>query len=285
MASEPTTSLCDDLQPWLAAYALGEADAVPEHLAHLAGCPHCQSALADYRAVAGLLPYAAPDHEPRPALRAQIIANVERAAAEQAVRAPLPARPAGPFVPSRRRRQIFSPAAWAACAFAALAVMMLGWNLSLRSQISDQAAQISFHRQSWQTLVALLNDNTLHWYSVAGEQANGHAWLAEGGDVLCLVAQKLPPLSDGQAYQVWLEGGSNTVSGGIFPARDGNGWVLVQPGGPIDAFQRVFVTVEPAAGSATPSGPAVLSGSLQGNASPAADRSELQKIVAGTFDV
>ncbi len=273
------------MQPWLAAYALGEAEAAPEQLAHLAGCPHCQSALAEYRAVAGLLPYTAPEHEPRPALRAQIIANVERAAAEQAARAPLPARPAEPVVPPRRRRQVFSPAAWAACAFAALAVMMLGWNLSLRSQVSDQAAQISFHRQSWQTMVALLNDSTLHWYPVAGAQANGHAWLAEGGDVVCLVAQKLPPLAEGQAYQVWLEGDAQPVSGGTFPARDGNAWVLVQPGGPISAFQRVFVTVERAGGSDAPSGPAVLSGSLQGAATPAADRSELQKILAATFDM
>jgi anti-sigma factor RsiW len=49
-------NLCDEIQPWLAAYALGDAEEGAAARAHLATCPRCQHDLQEYRLVAGLLP-------------------------------------------------------------------------------------------------------------------------------------------------------------------------------------------------------------------------------------
>lgn len=279
MAAE-TTTVCDELQPWLAAYALGEAEPEPDALAHLAGCLRCQHDLAEYRAVAGLLPYAAPQHEPAPALRARLIAAVEQAA-------PAPHTNIAPAPPTPLRRPRWQPAsrsAWAAYAFAALALALLGWNISLRSQITAQSAELSFHRQTWQSMVALLNDDGLHWYNVTGEQAHGHVWLTDQSSVACLVAQQLPPLAIGQVYQVWLDQHGTPISGGTFEAHDGSGWVLVQADEPIAQYQAVYVTIEPAGGSPTPTGQRVLAGSASAGITPATDRSELQKLLVATFN-
>ncbi|HEX9370438.1 MAG TPA: anti-sigma factor [Roseiflexaceae bacterium] len=264
---------CDDLQPWLAAYALGEAadDLAPR--VHLAACRQCQRDLREYRRVAGLLPYGAPAAAPAPELRDQVIAAVSRAAgAEAPAAAPRAAQP--------RRGLVFGRVAWAALVFAALAVALLGWNISLQRQIADQASEIAFHRKSWQTMTALLNDSSLRWYSVAGDVARGHFWFTPAGDVACLVAQQLPPLASGQVYQVWLLRTGEQASGGTFEAHSGNGWALIHTDEPIFNYNAIVVTVEPFGGSAAPAGPRVLSGSLATASVPrTADRQDLLRLL------
>lgn len=271
-----TVSQCDELQPWLAAYALGEANASPEALGHLALCARCRGDLREYRAVAGLLAYDAPQHDPSPELRARIIGAVERAAQ------PRPAA-ASQAAPRARWPRLARPV-WAAYAFAALALALLGWNISLQGQLRAQAALITEDRQSWQTMIALLNDTSLHWYAVNGSTARGHFWLTPQGADACLVAQQLVDLPPGQQYQVWLVHGGEQVSGGTFDAHNGNGWVLVRAREPISSYQAMFVTIEPAGGSGAPSGPRVLDGTLSAGAIPATDRSELQKLLWSTFN-
>ncbi|MFN8477194.1 MAG: hypothetical protein U0074_05100 [Kouleothrix sp.] len=108
MAAETTTA-CDELQPWLAAYALGEAEPEPDALAHLVGCLRCQQDLAEYRAGSRAAPLCRlPQHEPAPALRARLIAAVEQAA-------PAPHTNIAPAPPTPLRRPRWQPASRSAC--------------------------------------------------------------------------------------------------------------------------------------------------------------------------
>ena len=278
--SSDVVSQCDELQPWIAAYALGEADAAPDALAHLELCASCRHDLREYRAVAGLLPYDAPDHTPTPELRARLLAAISPAIQPNAAAQPRPIAAAGPAAPRLRRWPSLSRAAWSAYAFAALALALLGWNVTLQSQIATQANQIAGNRRDWQTMIVLLNDASLHWYSLAGQSANGHFWATPNGKVACLVAQQLPDLASDQVYQVWLNNGNTLISGGTFKARDGNAWILVDADEPLERYQAVFVTAEAAGGSDKPSGPRVLDGPLANGAAPTAfSRMQLRNLI------
>src|SRR5262245_45866463 len=268
---------CDDVQPWLAAYALGEADDDPAARAHLMTCRKCQSDLRQYRSVAGLLPYAAAEATPPAELRERVISAIA-AAAEQPVVAPAPSHQA---VLSwlRARQPIASRTGWAAVAFALLALVLLFWNVALLRQIDQQGSQLAASRQGWQAMIVLLNDESLQWYTLSGEQAVGHFWATQQGDQACLVARRLPTLAERQVYQVWLARDGEQVSGGTFEARNGDAWIIIRAQEPIASYASVFVTIEPHGGSALPTGRRILNGTLTGGTTAsAADRLALARL-------
>jgi len=267
MTSESTDS-CIDIQPQLAAYALGEVEAEAELLDHLAACPACQRDLRAYVQVARMLPHAAPEVTPPPELRDRIVAAVAAAQGQPPESEP-PEQPVRSAKPRPARWRWRLPAPRPALAFAVVAfVALLGWNLVLQGQMSVQAAQIRASRESWQTMTALLNDPDVRWYALAGDTATGHFWATPRGQVGCLVAQGLPPLADGQVYQVWLVHGGAHVSGGTFEARNGNGWVLVRSDEALSDYDTLGVTVERRGGSSEPSSAPVLLGAIAGAAAP-----------------
>jgi anti-sigma-K factor RskA len=270
MSYDPQT-VCSDIQPQLAAYALGEVEAGDELLDHLAACDACQQDLRDYVQVARMLPSDAPDIAPPPDLRARILAAVEDEARPVAEPPIQPVAPAAAQVASApksnrllrtpwgRRLATFRPAFALAVA---MLVLLLGWNISLQRQISAQQNQIANSRESWQSMIVLLNDPAVHWYPVAGDTAKGHLWVAPESTVGCLVLQGLPALAADQVYQVWLRNSYEHSSGGVFEARNGNGWVMVRAGEPLENYDAVGVTIEPRGGSAAPTGPPVVQGSI-----------------------
>jgi anti-sigma-K factor RskA len=277
------SNLCDDIQPWLAAYALGDAEEGAEARAHLAVCARCQHDLREYRLVAGMLPFSVPEAMPQPELREQLIAAVKRQVAESMpAPTPLPAQFAAPTAPALRpgrRRSV-----WAALAFAVLALALLGWNISLQRELDRQTALVALSRQNWQTMIVLLDDKALAKYAVAADPApasgqypaHGHLWAAPQAQIACLVAQELPDLPAGEVYQVWLARGGEQVSGGTFEAHNGKAWTFVESEEPIAAYSEMFVTVEPAGGSAVPAGSRVMSGTLSvATTAGLADRHEL----------
>jgi anti-sigma factor RsiW len=279
--------LCEDMQPWLAAYALGESTDEAERRSHLATCPRCQHDLHEYQLVALLLPYSAPETAPRPELREQVIAAVGRQAAPlpMAAASPPALRPEPTAAHKPRRPRSF----WAALAFAALALLMFGWNIALWGELSRQTTQIAQSRQNWQTMIVLMDDSTLRWYAIAadpppaaGEYAShGHVWASPQSQVACLVAQGLPELPDGDVYQVWLARGDEQISGGTFEARNGKAWTFVEAQEPIIGYSEIFVTVEPAGGNTWPGGQRVMSGSLSGGTTAGvAERQELRDLLS-----
>jgi anti-sigma-K factor RskA len=269
---------CDDIQPWLAAYALGEADDDPAARAHLMDCPKCQGDLREYRSVAGLLPYGVAEAIPPAKVRERLIAAVGAAAGQPAA-APLP-RPQSRLSRLWPPRPIVSRAGWVAVGFALLSLVLLSWNMALQRQVNRQANQLVASGRGWQSVIVLLNDASLRWYTVSGEQANGRLWATPQGDQACLVAQQLPTLAEGQVYQVWLSHAGEQVSGGTFEARNGNAWIIIGTQEPIANYATVFVTIEPDGGSAMPTGMRVLNGTLtSGTTASSADRLALARLL------
>jgi hypothetical protein len=221
---------------------------------------------------------------PRPELREQVIAHVERHAAQRAPASlPRPAIPALTALAARPRR---ARSFWAAVAFASLALALLGWNIALQAELNRQAAQVAQNRQNWQTMIALLNDSSLRWYAIAAEAANGpangHFWAAPSSPVACLVAQDMPDLPDDKVYQVWLVHGGELASGGTFEARGGNAWTFVRADEPLAGYSEIFVTVEPEGGSPAPAGPRVMGGTLSvAMTAGLAERRELLDLLRG----
>jgi hypothetical protein len=270
---------CDDIQPWLAAYALGEAGDDPAARAHLAACPKCQADLRVYRGVAGLLPYAAAEATPPAELRGRVIAAVTAATERPAtVAAPTQSQPRLSWLRSRQPSAF--RATWAAVAFALLSLVLLSWNVILQRQVDQQASQLTASRQGWQSVIVLLNDTSLRWYAISGGLAHGRMWATPQSDQACLVVEQLPALAEGQVYQVWLTRAGEQDSGGIFEARNGDAWIIVRAQEPIASYGSVFVTIEPEGGSAVPTGRHVLDGTLtSGTTASVSDRVAL----AGLF--
>lgn len=269
------------MQPWLAAQALGDAADDPVERAHLAACPKCQLDLRQYRGVAGLLPFGVAEVAPPPGLRDRVIGAVAAAAGQPE---PAPGRaPASALAPARspRRWPAFSRAGWSAVAFALLSLALLFWNFNLQRQVAAQSSILAASGQGWQSVIVLLNDSSLRWYGISGDQANGRIWTTPQSDEACLIAQRLPALPQGQVYQVWLaRDGGQEVSGGTFEAREGNAWVIVKLGEPVLSYSSMFVTVEPAGGSGWPTGGPVLNGKLSGGTTAGAgDRLELMRLL------
>jgi anti-sigma-K factor RskA len=273
MLPEPI-DLCTDFQPQLAAYALGEAEAGDELLTHLAACPTCQRDLHAYVQVAWMLPYDAPEVAPPPELRQRLLAAVEPAAHPPASKVSSesvmpPRQPRSP----RWRLPSFQPA----FAFAVVvAVALVGWNITLQNRLGILGTQMTASRESWQTMIELLNDPALRWYRVTGDQASGHFWAAPQDRVACLVVQGLPALAPDRVYQVWMNQGSRRMSGGLFEAHDGDAWILIHANEPMASYDSIGVTVEPRGGSAAPTGLLIMQGRLESAQPPtAADRRRL----------
>lgn len=251
-----TSNLCAEIQPQLAAYALGEHDIDGEVQAHLEACPACRDDLLAYAQVARVLPYTAPDVAPPLALRERIIADASKPTA-----VPSPTPQITQPVATRRRRRL--SAAWVglACAMIAL-IASLGWNVVQQRTISAQTAQITTSREGWQTMIVLLNDPAVKWYAISGDKAHGHVWATPGGKVGCLVVQGLPNIAADQVYQVWLTHNGWQTSAGSFEEHNGNAWTLIQTDQALNDYTNITITVGPRNGGANPDGPSILQGTL-----------------------
>lgn len=243
---------CSSVQQQLAAYALGEADASVDLLEHLRRCPACRQDLCAYvhagHQAADQIQTDIPER-----LRAQVLAAVARPAARATrsrwrwLAAPGPLRMAGALL---------------------VCILLLGWNMMLQTQLRGQQERAERGRAFWQTMIALLNDPSVRWYRVSGEQASGHVWAVPEGQIGCLVAQHLPALPNEQVYQAWLIEGAERTSAGVFVPQNGDGWLMLRPDEPLANYSTINVTIEPRDGSAAPSGPLVLQGTLDEGLTP-----------------
>jgi anti-sigma-K factor RskA len=260
--SQYSNDKCIELEPQLAALALGEAEMDGALRAHVQTCRHCQEQLRSYAQVAHALASEAPQVEPPPGLRERIVATI---------RQPGP-RTEPPPVRARRPRAVWRLVYGLA---AALLVALLVWNIALQQQLDAARRQVAAGRASWQQMTTLLNSADVRSYPLEGGAASGHFWASPQQPVGCLVVQGLPGLPEDQVYQVWLAQEARHVSGGVFETREGNGWVLVKTDGSPAAYDSVLVTIEPRGGSAVPSGPPVLNGPLIAGRLPAASERAL----------
>jgi anti-sigma-K factor RskA len=222
------------------AYALG---ALPEderagYEAHVETCHECRAELDELRRAAEALPASVPAMRPPVALKARIMAEVEReaallaAAGPQADRPPVPARP--------RRRRLALPAA----AVVALACIALLVGIGVGAVLFEAGGR------------------TLP-FTPSGPASSAVAELDVSGDKAVLVARGMPSPGDGRTYQVWLKrpGRAPEPTAALFtPRHDGSATATVTGG--LKHGDQVLVTAEPAGGSPAPTSAPILAAKM-----------------------
>jgi anti-sigma-K factor RskA len=240
----------DRFQDAAGAYVLG---ALPDDEragfeSHLATCPSCRAEVDELRMAAEALPASAPAMRPPVALKARIMAEVEREAALLAAAGPqadrtgaAPRRFGRRGGPRARRRWLGAPIG----AVAALACVALLAGLGIGAAVfkSGGGQTIPFQR--------------------SGLPGTAVAELDVSGDQAVLVARGLPAPGSGRTYQVWLKhpGKAPQPTAALFtPRRDGSATATVT--GKLHAGDQVMVTAEPDGGSPMPTSNPILAAKL-----------------------
>jgi anti-sigma-K factor RskA len=229
-------------------------------------CSVCARLASEYRSVAGLLPYSLEPMEASPGLRQRVLDAATATTPTAAAAAPPPPRTglgqapwAGPteLEVARRKRGLF----WA-LPFAALFAAVLGlgyWNYRLQQTVNEQAALIQSHQEVVEAIAA----GGPQW-SLAGTPSAPTAsgvLLVDRGARPILLVHGLPELEPRQAYQAWVITGGVPVGAGLLRS-DGRGGQHARLDRPLGSADTVAVTIEPATGSASPTGPIVVAGNL-----------------------
>jgi anti-sigma-K factor RskA len=197
--------------------------------AHLEGCPDCRAELEELRVAAEALPVAAPPMRPPPALKARIMAEVEREAALLRSAGPEADRPA----PKRERRRWRFTLPTPAVAALACATLLIGLGAGALLFGGSGGQTIQFERGKTLT-------------------ANASAELDVSGDSGMLVARGLPEPGNGRVYQVWVQrdGGPPEPTAALFtPRADGSATASIPD---MKGVDTVMVSSEPTGGSPQP---------------------------------
>ena len=201
-----------ELLDLLPAYALNsldpyEAESVKKHLPR---CEICQAELAAYQSVVDLLPLAAPEVEPDPALKGRLLSGIEASK-------PLESTDAADPVPD----------------------IAMGW-----WQRFNHSVQAWLQAPRWQPvailfLAILVISNVLIWQLVDNSGGGGDSWrrvrltgseiapeaagiiyISADGRSGTIIVDKLPQLDPEQQYQLWLIEDGQRTSGAVFSVDD-----------------------------------------------------------------
>ena len=225
-----------------ATYVLG---ALPEgerhgYEAHLRTCPVCRDEVEDLRVAAEALPSSPPPMLPPPALKARIMAEVEREA-QLLASASAPARKA----PRERRRWLgFGGGALALPrpALGALACALLAAGIVLGGVLfSNGARTVPF-------------ETTL-------PQASAELKIEDDGAIV--TANRLPVPPEGKVYMIWKQRDDGTIepTSALFtPRADGSASASVT--GDLDGVENVLINTEPPGGSPQPTSNPVMTAAL-----------------------
>jgi anti-sigma-K factor RskA len=224
------------------AYVLGSLEEDEARLVaeHLAGCYQCRKELETYQEVADQLLYVLPEVTPPATLKPRLMERVGRLNNKRV-----------PEPESRRAPRRLIPVGMVAGLLLILLLAVsnvLLWRRATNSEV--------FTGPLGMRAIALQNTENAPAASaiviVSGDGENG-----------VLVVDHLQPLNENQEYQVWLQRDSAEISGGTFAVdEDGyRGLRIIAPESLL-TYTSVRVTVEPKGGSANPTGPQVLTGSL-----------------------
>lgn len=232
----------------LGAYALGTLD--PEEQAelelHLDGCQSCRALLADYQQVADGLLHLAPAAAPAPELRDRLSEMAD----------------ARPRRPNRDRRRIRLH--WPQAALAGVGLALVAANLFLVSELmklSARSESLLADQRANQTALALLSYPNSQRADLEQGQLRGSFLYEDGLGIAVLNVWGMPPLGADQAYQLWLIGiDGSRASGGLIAPTDDQQFVSLVVWAPetFETIQSIGITIEPASGSQSPSGPRVL---------------------------
>jgi anti-sigma-K factor RskA len=247
-------------------YALGALDGaeLAEFEAHLAsGCSACAERLRETCEALALMPRSLPQVAPPPTLRARVL---ERVAAERPqVSAPVALRP------GRRGGRVLWWAGWAGLAAAAALLVTVNAQLNTTRReiqaLQNRVATLQTELAEREETVRFLSDPSVRYVSLGGLKPTpeASAWLLWNPSTRrgLLLARGLPAAPAGKAYELWALAGAQPVPAGVFTV-DATGRALLRlPALPPDqTFDAFAVTLEPAGGVPTPTGPMHLHGKV-----------------------
>ena len=237
---------CEEADLLAAAFAVGSIDRADQEplQQHLSECADCRRAAGAYLAAAASMPLALEPLQPSPELRGRLMRAVYAEAAQ--------ARPTVAVArqaPWWQRLWEGLPAARGFTALAAVAVVALvavgSWSVA-----SQRAAP---------TTVAMAG-------TTSAPHAHGQLVYTASDAQGVLTVTGLPAPSavatGGAVYEVWLLRPTGSAVAAAFLNRQPDGtWTAVMHGN-MAGYSAVAATVEPAGGSASPSGVSVVQGSL-----------------------
>jgi anti-sigma-K factor RskA len=254
-----------ELAPLAALDALDGQDLL-DFREHLPGCAECQAELAAYGEVAGRMGASLDAVPPPPAVRDRVLGSVGATAGIRRAARPV---------------QRWWPAAVATAAAVALALGLLATRTRLErmrdrtealerevEQARREVSQLQEALEEARSVRDLVARPESRLTLLAGlkpaPDARGRVlWNAATREAVLLVSG-LDRAPTGKAYEIWVIGPSNQpVPAGVFqPSSDGSAIVSL-PRVEDTARPRTFaVTLEPATGSASPTGPMVLAGAV-----------------------
>lgn len=214
-----------DIHELTAGYALDALDPADRDLyeQHLAGCQRCREELQSFWQVSDALAHAAGGPAPPASLRERIL---EQARSERPNVVPL-------------RRRSLTPVLASAAAVAAVALVALGvWASSVSSNLDDAERRL-----------AVLGDPNARTYESADGEAN---LIVTPTGAAALVVRSLTPAPEGKDYEIWVWANGVPQPAGLFEEA---GIALLSR--PVEAGQKVAVTLEPDGGVDAPTGDAL----------------------------
>lgn len=228
----------------LPAFALGslDHDEVAQVEQHLSSCLICRDELKGFQDAVGQLSFAAPLAAPSPALKERLM---------QRVQATKPQPNSPDAIPARPWFERLLPA-WGLASL--VLILALGaMNLLLWQRFNH----IEFLTSSAGMRAVPLSP------SDASSPATGFVLVSADGSDGALIVDGLPQLDESQQYQLWLFRNGERTSGAVFSTdENAYGGTRIRAPESLLEYSAVGITVEPAGGSAQPTGRQVLAGLL-----------------------
>jgi hypothetical protein len=139
-------------------------------------------------------------------------------------------------------------------------VAMVIWNINLRGDVDGLGREIENIRGENTSLRESANATVYQLLPTGDAPTNAHAqaWFSIQGSGVLSVAN-MPPLEDGTVFQFWYvtDSPNQPVPGGTFTV-DGNGQGFMLIPADVDGVTSIAVSIEPEGGSASPTGPILL---------------------------
>lgn len=228
----------------LPAFSLGslDSDETSRVEEHLLSCLICRDESYAFQAVSAQLSLIVPSVAPPPDLKDRLMKRVQPARTQPRVSAQ---------TPSRSWLQRLLPV-WGFASLV-LIIALAGVNLFLWQTLNGREI---FMAPGGMRAVPLRPPE-------AASRATGFVLVSADGDSGAVVVDGLPPLDESQQYQLWLIRNGERTSGAVFSTDEENyGGTRIRAPGSLLEYSAVGITIEPAGGSAQPTGVQVLGGPL-----------------------
>jgi anti-sigma-K factor RskA len=215
---------------------------------HMAECAACATEVAELTETAARLGTATA-LTPPPGLRAAVLADISRT---RQVHDSRPTRAARGDTAARWRSRTLLAAAAAVLAVAGLGTV---WTVEEHrlGAARDQAAAVQAQQARVDAILTAGDVKVYNSSTPSGGRVTVAVSASQNDGVVVMTNMPVPPA--GQAYQLWLIRNGAPTSAGIMAAGSRSGTAVLPP---LNGADSLGVTVEPAAGSSTPTPPIVV---------------------------